>query len=85
MANDVIGAPTDMPHSRVEPRGYAEIPQPRTPAEAPFKKSHETDDACPVIVTVDNIRVINCRDDMQWIVQRRGGGKASVYRALGGP
>ena len=34
----------------------------------------EADDSYPGIVMIsDKVRVVNCKDDMQWIVQRRSG------------
>lgn len=52
---------------------------PETPRGTP-RRIQETDDAYPVIAEIsDSLRVINCRDDIQWIVQSRNG-KTSGWR-----
>ena len=51
--------------TRFEAQRYISVPQ----------VSHrEKDDTYPAIAMVsDKVRVINCKDDLQWIVQRRMG------------
>jgi len=51
---------------------------PEAPTAVPGRhRSHrETDDAYPTIVVVTNrVRVINCKDDLQWVVQKAHGDK----------
>ena len=41
-------------------------------ARAPATSHRESDDTYPVVAQIsDRVRVINCRDDIQWIVQKR--------------
>ena len=43
--------------------------------QTPLNSHRETDATYPVVVRVsDKVRVINCKDDLQWIVQKRDGG-----------
>jgi hypothetical protein len=47
--------------------------EPASPAVARFKRPciRERDDAYPSIIRVGDVRVIECRDRLQWIWQRR--------------
>ena len=45
---------------------------PALSAPTPARSHRESDDAYPVIAQIsDRVRVISCRDDIQWIVQKR--------------
>ena len=52
---------------------YQRQPEPRPCRRAAPATSHrESDDAYPVVAQIsDRVRVISCRDDIQWIVQKR--------------
>ena len=45
------------------------------------RRFHESDDDYPVIVQIsDMVRVINCKDDIQWIVQARRNAMGKGWR-----
>lgn len=47
---------------------------------------HETSDSYAAVVAhlTDNLRVISCKDGIQWVLQKRGGGSAKrPWRAKG--
>jgi hypothetical protein len=51
-------------------------PAAREGLHAAHSSHRESDDAYPTLVQVDDrTRVISCKDDLQWILQRRQGGK----------
>ena len=43
--------------------------------QTPLHSHRETDETYPVIAKVGKVRVINCKDNLQWIVQKRRGGQ----------
>jgi hypothetical protein len=45
--------------------------QRHVPASLPSHR--EKDDAYPAIVVIGDVRVIRCKDELQWIVQRKQG------------
>jgi hypothetical protein len=71
-----------MENNLIEP---AEAPDTyRTPNSAPVGlPAHESDDLYPTIALLGPaLRVINCRDNMQWIVQRRENSGGKGWRGL---
>jgi hypothetical protein len=69
-------ADLDAPVSEVDlaPSGDSDLGVKPVLGGIPGRRVQESDGAYPCLVMVsDKLRVINCRDDMQWIIQRRQG------------
>jgi hypothetical protein len=70
MDEALYASEAEAPWAVVDSTDTASVPQHHVPAS--HASHRERDDAYPVIAQIDaKTRVINCKDDMQWIVQRR--------------
>jgi hypothetical protein len=62
-------------HSLAPCRDTQSPPEEETPAPATVYGRQESDESYEGVVSREgNLRIVNCRDDIQWIVQRLTGG-----------